>query len=131
MKFSIGSQFSREFSFDESSITLTLTDELNGFFEDKFYGDRITMIYIAVICVSKKFEPFFKVRPIKLYRSEPSLEYGLKLVFDIFKAADEQERRRILLVKILEMTKLQLRSKTIKGFEKERFINDLEAFLEL
>ncbi len=41
-------------------------------------------IYIGVICVSKDFEPFFMVRPLKILRKEPAVEYELKLEFDLF-----------------------------------------------
>lgn len=130
MIFSIGSQFSREFSHEESNITHMLRDELNIVFQDKNYGNRINKIYIGVICVSKGFEPFYKVRPLKIYKTEKSLEYELKLNFDTYKSANEQERMQLLVLKVFEVTKEVLMSKTINGFEKEQFIKDLESYFK-
>ncbi len=130
MIFSIGSQFSKEFSFEESSITMRLGEKVNSYFENKKYGNRIEKIYISVICVSKGFEQFFKVRPMKIYRAEHSLEYELKLDFGTFKSSTEEQRTRLLVGEILRTTKKVLIEKTINGFEKEEFIRDLEAYFK-
>lgn len=130
MIFSIGSQFSREFSFEESSITLRLTEELNFHFENKKYGYRVEKIYIGVICVSKDFEAFCVVRPPKVLKKEPALEYELKLDFETFKSSSEEKRKQLLVSEIFKTTKEILTEKTIKGFEKEKFIDDLEAYFK-
>lgn len=128
MKFSIGSQFSREFTQIEGNITNQLGDELNIFFQDKSYGDKVVKIYISVVCVSKGFEPFFPIRPLKVLRKEPAIEYEFKLDFKTFKSSDDNERRKILVDKLVSETKENLMRKTIKGFDKEDFIQDLEKF---
>lgn len=128
MEFSIGVEFSREFSFEESRITCKLTDELNTFFKDKDYGDRIKKIYSSFICVSKDFEAFCVVRPLKFLRNQPAIEYEIKLDFETFKAADEDKRKSLLVDGFLKKTKEYLMEKTIKGFEKEQFIDDLEFY---
>ncbi|QTE21174.1 Imm44 family immunity protein [Polaribacter cellanae] len=130
MEFNIGPEFSREFTFEEGRITYKLADKLNDFFKDKEYGERILKIYISVICVSKDFEAFCVVRPPKVLRNQPALEYELKLDFDTFKPASEEERKQLLVSKIFEVTKEVLMSKTIKGFEKEQFIEDLESYFK-
>ncbi|MGC1632946.1 MAG: Imm44 family immunity protein [Gelidibacter sp.] len=130
MEFSIGSQFSREFSFEESRITHKLTEELNLFFKDKDYGERIKKIYVGVVCVSKGFEPFFPIRPFKVMRNEPTLEYEIKLDFETFKSADEDSRKLLLVDEFFKKTKEYLMEKTIKGFEKEKFIDDLERYFK-
>jgi hypothetical protein len=128
MKFSIGSQFSREFTFEESSITLRLTQEINEFFNNKNYGERIKKIYVGVICVSKGFGPFFVVRPLRILRKEPALEFELKLDYELFKNSDETERRDILIQELKNKTKEVLFEKTIKGFGTDIFIDDLHSF---
>lgn len=130
MKFSIGSQFSREFSFEDSSVTIRLSEELNEHFEKRNYGDRIDKVYMGVICVSKGFEPFFMVRPPKVLKKEPALEYELKLDFDKMFNADEEQRKQLLVSEIFKATKEVLLEKTIKGFEKEEFIKDLESYFK-
>ena len=128
MEFSIGSQFSREFSHEESSISLRLSRELNEVFESKNYGDRIEKIYIGVVCVSKGFEPFFPIRPLKVFKKEPSLEYELKLDYETFKPLEEKDRKHVLVNEIFNVTQDILGNKTINGFEKEKFLKDLEAY---
>lgn len=128
MEFYIGCQFSREFSFEEGRITHKLAEELNLFFKDKGYGERVNKIYAGVICVSKGFEPFFPIRPLKVMKKEPALEYEIKLDFENFKAADEEKRKLILINEFFKKTKEYLMGKTIKGFEKEQFIDDLEGY---
>lgn len=128
MKFSIGSQFSREFGFEDSSITIRLSEALNEHFEKINYGDRIDKVYVGVICVSKGFEPFFKVRPLKVLKKEPAIEYELKLDFDKMFKADEEQRKQLLATEILKTTKEVLLEKTINGFKKDEFVKDLESY---
>lgn len=128
MEFSIGAEFSREFTHEESRITYKLSDELNQIFKDKFYGDRILKVYIGAICVSKDFEAFCVARPLKVLRNQPALEYEFTLDFNSFKNSSEERRKQLLVTKLLKVTKEVLMAKTIKGFEKEQFIEDLEAY---
>lgn len=128
MEFYIGAEFSREFTFDESRITHKLGGELNEIFKEANYGERIKMLTISAICVSKGFEEFCVVRPMKISRKEPMIVYELKLDFDSFKSSNEEKRKQLLATEILKVTKEVLISKTIKGFEKEQFIEDLEAY---
>jgi len=130
MEFSIGSQFSREFSFEEGNITFKLAEELNVFFKGKDYGKRIEKIYTSVICVSQGFEPFFPIRPLKVMKKKPALEYEIKLDFETFKSSNEEQRKSLLVNEFFKMTKEYLMEKTIKGFEKEQFINDLENYFK-
>ncbi|WP_177733505.1 hypothetical protein [Flavobacterium inviolabile] len=76
MRFSIGAQFSREFNFEETLlITNTLNNNFSNFFTQKKYSLDVNKIYINIICVSKEFEPFFKVRPLKILKKEAAVEY--------------------------------------------------------
>ncbi len=130
MEFYIGPQFSKEFSFEESRIVKILEDEINTFFKDNDYGERVKMIVTGVICVSKGFEPFFMTRPPKVLRKEPTLEFEIKLDFDYFKAMDEPDRKKSIVKEYFKSLKEFLESKTIKGFEKEKFLEDLESFFK-
>ncbi|MBZ4042514.1 hypothetical protein [Flavobacterium hibisci] len=58
MEFSIGTQFSREFIFEDTLIVNDLEGALNKCLAEKKYDSEIEKIYIGVICVSKGFEPF-------------------------------------------------------------------------
>ena len=128
MEFYIGAEFSREFTFEESRITHKLADELNVVFKGKEYGDRIKELNISAICVSKDFEAFCVVRPPKVSRKEPVIVYELKLDYDTFKPLEEKGRKHVLVNEIFNVTQDVLGNKTINGFEKEKFLKDLEAY---
>lgn len=127
MEFSIGTQFSREFSFEETSlITNRLNNSFNDFFAQKNYGADIEKVYIAIICVSKGFEPFFIPRPLKVLKKDLAIEYELKVDFEtIFKSTTE-EKIKILFSELLNQTKEIINGKKIKNFEEDRFLSDLE-----
>jgi hypothetical protein len=126
MEFSIGTQFSREFSFEESSITNKLNERLNKWFIDKKYNSEIQKIYIDFICVSKGFEPFFMVRPLKVLKTEPAIEYEIKLEFDYFFKSNLEDRTKILYNEFLNQSKVILNDKKMKNFDVKGFVNDLE-----
>lgn len=126
MEFSLGPQFSREFTFEESRIIDLLKIPLNDWFVDKNYG--VKKIYIAIICVSKGFDPFFIVRPLKHNKKESFLEYEIKLNYDVFFNASHEERLKILRNEFLNKTIEIFNSKKIKDFDDKLFISDLEDY---
>lgn len=131
MEFSIGPQFSREFTFVESRIVLDLNVILNDFFLEKEYDPKIKKIYVVVICVSKGFEPFFTVRTLKIYRKEPAIEYEIKLDFEQFLNADKEERMIILKEEFLNKSKEILNNEKLKKFNIELFSYDLRNCLDM
>lgn len=126
MEFSVGPQFSREFTFEERRIIDLLKKPLNDWFKDKNYG--VKKIYIAVICVSKGFDPFFIVRPLKHNKKESFLEYEIKLDYDVFFNASHEERLKILRNEFLNKTIEIFNLKKIKDFDDKLFISDLEDY---
>ena len=131
MEFSIGPQFSREFTFVESRIVMDLNVILNDFFLEKEYDPKIKKIYVVVICVSKGFEPFFTVRTLKIYRKEPAIEYEIKLDFEQFLNADNEERMIILKEEFLNRSKEILNNEKLKKFNIELFSYDLRNCLDM
>ncbi|MEO6176837.1 MAG: hypothetical protein ABIP27_16920 [Flavobacterium circumlabens] len=129
MKFSIGPQFSREFPNEDRLIVDDLTDTLNGCISEKKYNSEIEKIYIAVLCVSKGFEPFFKARPLKILRNEPAIEYEIKLEFETFFKANKEEKITILNNEFLNQSKEILSDKKVKKFDTDAFINDIKECL--
>lgn len=127
MEFSIGAQFSREFSFEETKIVDKLKDILNIELKEKKYDENIMKIYCSFICVSKGFEPFFMVRPLKLYKNEPAIEYEIKLDFETFFKANEEDRFKILKKEFIKKSNEALDSKKLKGFNLNGFISDLNS----
>jgi hypothetical protein len=128
MEFSIGSQFSREFTFEESRIVDLLKVPLNDWFVDKNYG--VKKIYFDFICVSKGFDPFFMARPLKHNKKESFLEYEIKLNYDIFFNASYEERLKILRDEFLNKTIEIFNSKKLKDFDVKSFLSDLEDYFK-
>lgn len=131
MEFSIGPQFSREFTFVESRIVMDLNVILNDFFLEKEYDPKIKKIYVVIICVSKGFEPFFTVRTLKIFRKEPAIEYEIKLDFEQFLNADKEERMIILKEEFLNKSKEILNNEKLKKFNIELFLYDLRNCLDM
>lgn len=128
MEFSIGAQFSREFIFEERRVVDLLKVPLNDWFKDKNYG--VDKIYVGIICVSKGFDPFFMARPLKHNKKESFLEYELKLNYDIFFNASNEERLKILRNEFLNKTIEIFNSKKLKDFDVKSFISDLEDYFK-
>ncbi|MBS7252451.1 hypothetical protein [Flavobacterium branchiicola] len=129
MEFSIGTQFSREFSFEDTLIADDLKNTLNKYFDEKKYDAKTQKIYCSFICVSKGFEPFFMVRPLKIYRTEPAIEYEIKIEFEPFFKSNNEERSKILSSEFLKWSKEILNDKKMKNFDVEEFVSDLERCL--
>lgn len=129
MEFSIGSQFSREISFEESRVVDDLGKQINACISNKEYHALIKKVYVGVICVSAGFEPFFMARPLKILRKEPAIEYELKLDFETFFNAQKEERVAILRNEFLNQSKEILNNTKLKNFKFEEFFQDLENCL--
>lgn len=126
MKFSIGPQFSREFSLEDRMIIIDyLNDTLNKFLSEKKYNTEVEKIYIGVICVSKGFEPFFMARPLKVLKTEPAIEYEITLEFELFFKANTEDRKKILHNEFLSQSKEILKNKKMKKFDLMQFLDDV------
>lgn len=130
MEFIIGTQFSREFSFEVSLIVDRIKNLLNNELGDNIYHANALKVYIDFICVSKGFEPFFMARPLKVHKSEPAISYELKLDFDEFFNANEQQRLEILKREFISQSKEILDTKKLKDFNLSQFISDVEKCFE-
>ena len=130
MEFSIGTQFSREFSFDETSI---IVEKLSSSLNEKFKGinddSDVEKIYIGLLCVSSQFEPFFKPRSFKVLKDESAFEYELKIDFEIIKNATFEERIKIISNELFQQTRELLNKKKFKKFNSNKFITELENWL--
>lgn len=128
MEFSIGMQVSREITFEDSKVVDVLNESLNNYFKNKEYGDKIKKIYIGVICVSIGFEPFLPIRPLKIIRKEPAIEYEIKIDFIEFKDRKKDKRLELLFNTFFNETLKIVPTKNIKGFDLEKFKVDLELW---
>jgi Immunity protein 44 len=107
-----------------------IEDKMNYFFMDKNYGESIQKIYAGFICVSQDYQAFAVIRPAKILRKEPALEFEYKLDFQVYKAMNDGEREKYILEEYLKNLKEILVSKKVKAFDYEFFITDLEIFLK-
>jgi hypothetical protein len=129
---------------NSSDYIQSLSDELAAYLKNRFYGNDIKSYTIGIVCVSPKFDFFYKPQkpkytkgikminldgiPVKL---EDSFEYRVKIDFEDFKNADEQGVKKILAKEILESLVVfeKMKSK-IKNFDIESFQADLEEYFK-
>ena len=114
------------------------------YFENKFYGEDLQHLYIHVICVSDKFEQFFKPRKA-VYRKDAkvyihkgiqvssparSLLCDLKLGYE--KYASEPDIQEILANDILVSLQEIKSCRKIKDFDFDSFEKDFKSiFVDL
>lgn len=143
MNFSIALYTSREIV-NKSNLIISLSNAIKEYFENKSYGVDLKSIIVGLICVSPQSEAFFKQRKPKYnkekksvksegfeYENEKYLEYDLKIDFQSFKNADEEEARKILAREILASLSVfeKMKSK-ITDFDMNRFKADLEEYFK-
>jgi hypothetical protein len=123
----------------------SLSDDLESYFKNRTYGSDIKSYTIGVVCVSPQFDQFYKkeIKPkytkgIKVinpdgipFTLEDSFEYRIKIDYENFKAADEEQSRKLLAKEILASLSVfeKVKSK-IKDFDMDSFKADLEEYFK-
>nr|WP_315422508.1 hypothetical protein [uncultured Pedobacter sp.] len=144
MNFGLAVNVSVEIS-SKTSYIQSLSDELEAKFKNKNYGKDIKSFTIGILCVSPQFDQFYKkrikpkyVKGIKVIKPdgisftlEDNFEYSVKIDFEIFKNAEEQEAKKVLAGEILGSLVVfdTMRSK-IKDFDLVSFKTDLVDYFE-
>lgn len=144
MKFGLAVNLSVEIE-NKGDVIDSLSNDLKIFFLDKEYGEGIKSYYIGILCVSSKFDSFYdgKLRPkytkgkkiIKLdgisYTSEDSFQYKLKLDYESFKSANDEDSKKLMAKAILESLVMFEKFKSkIKTFDFDSFNADLESYFK-
>lgn len=145
MEFGLAITTSVEIDDNKVNIIQTLSDELEKYFEHKSYGKSIKSLVIGIVCISPRFERFFKnkkptyIKGKKVITAdgisvtvEDSLEYSIKLNYTLFKNAEDAEAKNILSEEILASLGFieQMKSK-ISEFDFEMFSSDLIEYFYL
>jgi hypothetical protein len=143
MEFGLAQYISAEISDFSESIN-SLSDGIKEFVKNKEYGSSINELFIGVVCVSPKFETFFKPRVPKYtankkqvhkegfnYEIERCLEYDIKLDFELFKNATDNERIIIIAEELIKSLRIidEMKIK-IKDFNTGEFRKDIELYLK-
>lgn len=127
MRIHLSLQFSKEIPFEQIIAIKGIERLINDFFFEKEYGP-ISDLYIGVVCVSEKFEPFFPIRPIRMVKGN-ILEYEIKLDFDIFRSKDLEHQLAYTKDILILSTKEIFAETTLKDFDSSQFVNDLVSSL--
>lgn len=130
----------------KSDIVISLSESLGDFLSDIDYGNDIQNFFIGCICVMKRpgYEDWFKVRKpryqaiskVKLLdgsvkQQKGVFTYDIKLDFEAFVSATDEESKRILALEILKsLSNLDALPKKVKDFDKEQFKTDIEQFFK-
>ncbi|GAA4105560.1 hypothetical protein [Mucilaginibacter panaciglaebae] len=121
----------------------SLSNDLEGYFKNRSYGLAIKSYTIGITCVSPQFDQFYKketkpkyTKGIKVINTdgipftlEDNFEYSIKIDYESFKNANEQEAKKMLAKSILESLIVfeKMKSK-IKDFDYLSFKADLENY---
>jgi len=123
----------------------SLSNDLEAYFKNKTYGSDIKSYTIGIVCVSPQFDQFYKkeikpkyIRGIKVinpdgipFTLEDSFEYRIKIDYQSFKSADEEDAKKILATKILaSLAVFEQKRKKIKDFDMNSFKVDLEEYFK-
>jgi hypothetical protein len=107
-----------------------LEEEINRYFQERNYGNKITRIYAGAICVSKEYENFVVVRKPKFLHKEPALEVEYILDFQTYRQMPNQERL-IYNLRTLYLTINNLANTlSKKSFDTTAFLADLQDFIQ-
>lgn len=140
MKLTLGISTSREINTD---LFVKTSNDLEAFFDRKEYGIGVIEICIGLICVSKDFEPFFKVHRPKYVKNKTlkgfdgkeftinnCFLFNCKLDFKTYHSSDEDKKRYYLATELIKTTKEIFIKKKIKDFYAEKLIEDLIVFFK-
>jgi hypothetical protein len=124
-------------------IVVDMKKEINTFFESKSYGAVLEVVYIAVFCMSPKFETLFHPRKPKYVlkgkeyifdeiptkSDDKSLIYELRLDYSKYQGAFDI--KPIFAHDTLDSLDIITKVKQIKDFNFSKFKTDLEGFFKL
>ena len=130
---------------NKSGYIQSLSDELELYIKDKYYGADIKNFFIGIICVSPKFDFFYKetkakyTKGVKIinpdgipFKMEDNFEYNIKIDYESFRNATEEEARKILARDILSSLIVFEKFKSkIKDFDIDGFRADLERYFKI
>lgn len=144
MNLGLQATFSREFdNTNKFKEFQTLDNEIENYFINKSYGKSINSYIIGIVCVSQGFDPFFKAQkpkytedkmvayhnlsPVHIYKS---LEFTIKLDYDIFHPSNTEEGLRYVAKEIMNTVLSIKYPKKVTDFDRVRFEQDLEMFFK-
>jgi hypothetical protein len=145
MLVSLVSEMTDEISLEKTLIVTRLSDQMKNYFNSKNYGAGIDTCFIAVICVSPKFDSFCVIRKPKYSKASKTyfgrdgkeINYGstfsfdIKLDFQSFLNGNETECLKILAKEILHsLIVFEQVRRRIKQFDSTKFQSDLELFFK-
>jgi hypothetical protein len=130
---------------NKSDVIQSLSGDLKAYFENKKSGNDIKNYTIGIVCVSSTFDQFYKkeIKPkytkgIKVisqdgipFTLEDNFEYSIKIDFEGFKNADDQESKNILAKHILaSLVVFEKMKSKINDFDMVSFKADLEDYFK-
>jgi hypothetical protein len=111
----------------QAKIMGSLSLILEEYFRKKDYGKDIEMFLIGVILVTPEFDEFTQERKPKYKKSEKYLCYDLKLDYQKYKDAEDQDFKEKLVEDIMNSLH-KFNEVKIKNFDLDSFTADLRIF---
>jgi len=125
MKFGIANYIDQEIK-EKTSCINKFSDELDSFFEKKFYSKEIDEVYFGFICVGEDGKFFFKPKKPRLSKKDKTFQFEHSFEIDDVKNYDENELFSVIFDKLIEVPKLL--PKRVVDFKTDEYINDLNKF---
>ncbi len=127
-----------------TSVISALSHDLKNYFSEREYGQDIKSYVIGIVCMSPQFEQFYKEKKPKYTKEkevlkpdgipvtiENTFEYSIKIDYESFKNADEENARKLLAKEILvSLVVFEKFKSKIKGFDMNGFKADLEGYFK-
>lgn len=134
----------------QSYLINYLSKDLEGYFDDRNYGQDLQTLFIGCICIKTKpgYEEWYKKRKPKYieYKKSKSritgqeieiiktYSYDIKIDnddYDEFISVSDEDCKKILAREILQsLSYLDLLTKKIKDFDNEKFKEDMRVFFD-
>ena len=126
----------------KTHLIIDLSNKLSNYFSVKDYGKDVIEIIIRIISVAPEFEWFSIIKKprYRFYRKHTKdrveiiedrlFSFGVKIDYEKFKNQSDEQNKQMLSFKILSsLVNLDSLPKKVKDFDKERFKDDMKAFL--
>ena len=125
MKFGIANYVDQEIK-ERTACINKFSDDLDSFFEKKFYSNEIEEVYFGFICIGEEGKFFFKPRKPRLSKKDKTFQYEHLFDIDDVKNYDEKELFAVILDKLKEMPKLL--PQRVTDFKTKEYIKNLNEF---
>lgn len=118
-----------------------MSETANNLIAPNYYGESIEKMLIGLIAVESVYDAFAKPRRPRYTEHKETMAFGsilivthktleieIKLGFEQFLAAEDEELRKMVAIEVLNTLHSLKPPKKVTDFDKDRFVADLDNF---